>query len=404
MTAVEILLVVASGYAAIWTSYVLLIPLIAALRRWRAKPTLGTLEGNSPTIAIIVPAHDMAQIIARCIHSLQACHYPMDKVDIYVVADHCADDTAAVAESEGATVLVRNDGPAGKTYALSWTLEKLAEMGYSPDLYIITDATARVETGFLDALVDGYRQGEDIVVSHPVVDAENQKWFARCLGLTLVHRNLQNWARQQLGLSSLIEGRGMAYSKKYVERYGWTLALPKTEKGSTHPTEDWRHGVQAVEQGLRVAFADSARVITPLRNTLAAATKQGARWERGRMANAATHAMRLLSRGFRERNLVKVLAALDAIQPPVAILGVICIGLFIFSWLTADTRFELAFGIAPVCAFFFYGLIVVAQGRKDGISPVTVLWAPVYLAWRCTSFVLAWGFFDRFNIGSSKKA
>jgi cellulose synthase/poly-beta-1,6-N-acetylglucosamine synthase-like glycosyltransferase len=222
------------------------------------------------------------------------------------------------------------------------------------------------------------------------------------LGLTLVHRNLQNWARQQLGLSSLIEGRGMAYSRKYVERYGWTLAAPKQIESSTHPTEDWRHGVQAVEQGLRIAFANDARVITPLRETLAAATKQGVRWERGRMANATTHAMRLLMRGIRERSSVKVLAGLDAVQPPVAILGVICISVFVISWLTADTRLEMAFGIAPVCAFLLYGLIVVARGRDDGISPITVLWAPVFLLWRFTSFVLAWRFFDRINNRSKK--
>lgn len=98
-------------------------------------------------------------------------------------------------------------------------------MGRQSDLYVITDATARVETGFLKALVQVYCEGEDVVVRHSLVDAENQIWFARCLGLTLVHRNLQNWARQRLRLSALIEGRGMGYSRKYVEQFGWSLAV-----------------------------------------------------------------------------------------------------------------------------------------------------------------------------------
>ncbi|TFH48595.1 MAG: glycosyltransferase [Lysobacterales bacterium] len=403
MTIIEILRTVAIAYAIIWISYVLLLPVYAMLRRPGIESTRCTSIGNSPNIAIIVPAHNMAREIARCIHALQASQYPTDRFHTYVVADHCSDDTAAIAESEGATVLVRDDGPAGKTYTLAWTLKELEEMGTLYDLYVVTDATARVEPGFLSALVDVHRLGEDIVVGHAVVDAENQKWFARCLGLTLVHRNLQNWARQQLGLSSLIEGRGMAYSRKYVEQYGWTLAAPKLVEGTTHPTEDWRHGVQAVEQGLRIAFADDARVITPLRGTLAAATKQGVRWERGRMANATTNAVRLLFRGIRERSSIKILAGVDAIQPPVAVLGVVCVGVFAFSWLTADTRLELTFGMAPLCGFFLYGLIVVARGRKDGISPITVLWAPVYLVWRFTSFVLAMGLFDRLNNRSKKK-
>jgi cellulose synthase/poly-beta-1,6-N-acetylglucosamine synthase-like glycosyltransferase len=346
----------------------------------------------------------MSAVIERCVNALQASNYPSDKFQVFVVADHCTDDTAALAESAGANVLVRDEGPAGKTYTLSWTLEKLGEMGVSPDAYVITDATARVEPGFLDALVALYLQGEDIVVSHAVVDAENQKWFARCLGLTLVHRNFQNWARQQLRLSALIEGRGMLYSKQYVDQYGWSLALPGEQTKGSHPTEDWRHAVQAVEQGLRVAFADDARVITPLRETLGEATKQGIRWERGRMANAMTHALRLLGRALRERNAIKVLAALDAIQPPVAILGFLCTVLFALTWFTADSQLAMTLGLAPLCGFFVYGLMVVARGRRDGISPITILWAPVYIAWRFAAFVLAWSIFDRITTRSQKKA
>jgi len=262
-------------------------------------------------------------------------------------------------------------------------------------LYVIVDATARVETGFLGALVAVWQQGEDIIVSHPVLDAENQKWFARCLGLTLVHRNLQNRARQGLGLSAFIEGRGMAYSRHYIQQFGWSLALPTSSRSSTHPTEDWRHAVRAVERGLRVAFADGARVTTPLRSTLTAATKQGMRWERGRMANAATYGVRLLLHGLRQRNLVKSLAALDAIQPPVAILGAFCVIVALLSMLVPGPQLSITLGYFPLALFVLYGLSVVAEGRKDGIKPVTVIWAPVYLLWRCATFVLAWGFLDR---------
>ena len=403
MTTVDILQAIATTLAAIWTSYVLLLPLLAVLRRSRARNTESALEGKSPTIAVIVPAHDMSQVIARCIHSLRACHYPMEKVDIYVVADHCTDDTAERSRETGASVLIRQKGPAGKTYTLAWALDALAERSIAPDLYVIVDATARVEPDFLGALVALWRQGENIIVSHSVVNAENQKWFAQCLGLTLVHRNLQNWSRQRLGLSALIEGRGMAYSRAYVQRFGWNLALPTSSRRGSHPTEDWRHAVQAVEQGYRVAFADDARVTTPFRDSLIAATRQGIRWERGRMANAATHAVRLLLRGLRQRNLVKVLAALDAIQPPVAILGAFCVGVAALSMVAPSTHPSASLGFVPLALFILYGLIVIAQGRKDGIKPTTVIWAPVYVAWRCFAFILAWGFLDRLNLTARKK-
>jgi hypothetical protein len=260
-----------------------------------------------------------------------------------------------------------------------------------------------VEFGFLAALVDLWQQGEDIVVSHPVVDAENQKWFARCLGLTLVHRNLQNRARQRLKLSAFIEGRGMAYSRQYIDQYGWRLALPTSTRSGTHPTEDWRHAVRAVEQGKRVAFSDDARVITPLRATLSAATKQGVRWERGRMANAYSHASRLLWSGIKQRSLVKSLAALDAIQPPVAILGALSVAVAILALVYPVSNSAVTLSFVPLLLFVIYGVCVVWDGRKDGISPITVLWAPVYLLWRTSAFILAWGFLDKLGTRSSKK-
>lgn len=404
MNIFSLVLFVLAAYTGFWVIYVLALPLAATLRRAGriGEPTLS--EDDLPSVAVIVPAHNMSAVIERCVSALYASRYPDEKVQVIVVADHCTDDTADIAAAAGATVLKRDDGPAGKTYTLAWTIDKLNEMNARPDAYVITDATARVDAEFLRQLIAVYLDGEDIVVSHALVDAENQKWFARCLGLTLVHRNYQNWARQELQLSALIEGRGMLYSRQYVKRYGWSLALPGPNTKGPHPTEDWRHGVQAVENGVRVAFADDARVVTPLRASLAAATKQGIRWEKGRMANAYSHALRLLIKGIASRDLVKSLAALDAIQPPVAILGFLCVVLGGLTGFGSDAATTTVIGIAPVCGFVVYGVLVVARGRRDGISPITVLWAPLYLLWRVSSFVLAWSVFDRMTTRSQKKA
>jgi cellulose synthase/poly-beta-1,6-N-acetylglucosamine synthase-like glycosyltransferase len=389
MTTVDILLALLSAYAGFWALYVVVPPAIAAVVGRRRDAAPAVTDTNAPTIAVLIPAHDMEAVIGRCVAAVQACHYPRDKRTIFVIADHCTDLTADAAEQAGARVLVRDEGPPGKTYTLAWTLENLGQLGADPDIYLVTDATARVDVNFLAELASFIARGEDIVVAHSMVEVENQKWFARCLGLTLVHRNLQNWSRERLRLSALIEGRGMAYSRRYVRRYGWSLAAPAAGSAATHPTEDWRHGVQAAEQGLRVAFAEAALVYTPLRGSLAAATQQGIRWERGRMANATTHALRVLAGGVRRRSSRMIFAALDALQPPVAILGAVCTlaaiaGLALpHSPISTLTRW-------PLAIVALYGVAVVLRGRRAGIDPVTVLWAPVYIAWRCFAFCLAW--------------
>ncbi len=254
----------------------------------------------------------------------------------------------------------------------------------------MTDATARLDRGFLAALVPKWQSGEDVVVGHSIVSAANTKWFARCLGLTLVHRNLQNWARERLGLSSLIEGRGMAYSRRYIRRFGWSLALPTQATPGQHPTEDWRHGVRIVESGLRVAYEDDARVYTPLRGDLGAATRQGIRWERGRQLNALTHGLRLLEESVRGRDRLRFFAALDSIQLPVAVLGVLCVAVALLAWVVPGGPAVKVLGYAPATLIALYGLQVTLRGRSDGISPTTLAWAPVYLLWRFSAFLLAW--------------
>lgn len=389
MTLAHLIVAALAAYTIFWALYVVLPPLFGCLRSGSGSATGTGPRSGVPSVAVIVPSHNMEPVIARCVKCLQAMHHPADRLQVFVVADHCTDRTATLAESAGATVLVRNDGPPGKTFTIAWTLETLQRRGIRPDVYVVTDATAHVAPGFLEALLARWRQGEDIVVAHSLVDLANQQWFAQCLGLTLVHRNMQNLARERLGLSALVEGRGMAYSRDYIERFGWSLALPTATDPGAHPTEDWRHGVRVVEHGYRVAFADDACVYTPLRDTLAAATQQGIRWERGRMANAATHGVAILLQALREGNGRMMLAALDAIQLPVAVLGALCVLVALLTAAVSATGWLAVLGYAPAALLAVYGIFVIARGQREGIRASTIAWAPVYLLWRCASFVLA---------------
>jgi hypothetical protein len=198
----------------------------------------------------------------------------------------------------------------------------------------------------------------------------------------------------------MLGGCGMGFSRRYIERFGWSLALPKVQ--GLHPTEDWRHAVRAVEEGYRVAFAEGGRVATPLRGSLTKATQQGARWERGRLINASTYAVRLLLRALWERRPVKIFAALDAMQPPVAILAALSFGLAAFTLVFRDGFDPNAVpSYIPLAAIVLYASLVVSAGRREGIAPSTALWGPLYLGWRCASFVLAWVFVDRVRVAGA---
>ncbi len=402
MIVLAVLQILVIAYITMWLLYILLFPFVASLRTLRTSHSLDRLSTSSPQIVIIIPAYNMADVIGNCVASLHNDARAMENVTIYVIADHCTDDTAEQAIAAGVEVLKRQEGPRGKTYTLAWTIDQLRQLDVVPDLYVIVDATAQVSPGFLHAFRERWQQGENIIASRAVVSPTNQKWFAKCLGLMLVHRYMQGGYREQLGLSAWLEGRGMAYSHDYIQQFGWRLALPSEER-SSHPTEDWRHGVRAAEQGYRVAFAPDAKVITPLRRTFVEATKQNARWERGRFLNAITYALRLLWQGLQQRQSLKIFAALDGIQPPVALLGGFAGGLALWGVAFPAANAAGLWTFLPFVLVGIYSLLVAYRGHFEGIHFLTLFWAPVYVIWRCSAFVLAWAFLDHLDAFSSRR-
>lgn len=58
---------------------------------------------------IIVSCKDEENVIARLINSIREADYPQDKLDIYVIAHNCSDNTAKVARNLGALVIEDNN-------------------------------------------------------------------------------------------------------------------------------------------------------------------------------------------------------------------------------------------------------------------------------------------------------
>src|SRR6187200_3073243 len=136
MTTVDLLLTALTAYAAFWAIYVVVPPLLATIRGGRAAgPAVTGPASELPSIAVLVPAHDMEAVLARCVSALRACRYPRHRCDVFVIADHCTDATADVAERSGAWALRRDDGAPGKTYALAWAIDELGRRGIDADIY-----------------------------------------------------------------------------------------------------------------------------------------------------------------------------------------------------------------------------------------------------------------------------
>jgi chlorobactene glucosyltransferase len=94
--------------------------MVAAFLAWRAErvyrhlPEIPLPEDASllPSLSIIIPARNEADVLTRLLTSLSAQHYS-SQVEVIVVDDNSHDDTGRIAESNGAKVIRLNELPPG---------------------------------------------------------------------------------------------------------------------------------------------------------------------------------------------------------------------------------------------------------------------------------------------------
>ena len=82
------------------------------------KPPELTAKKNH-RYAVLISARNENAVIGDLIHSIRVQNYPQELIDIFVIADNCTDNTAAVAQEAGAIVFPRfNKEEIGKGYAI----------------------------------------------------------------------------------------------------------------------------------------------------------------------------------------------------------------------------------------------------------------------------------------------
>jgi len=130
----------------LWTG-VLLVQMLAAASMWRARAD--DMGDEAPPLAVLMPAHDEAAVIAQTVAVVRQQLRPQDR--LLVVADNCTDTTAEVARAAGAEVVERTDHALrGKGYALAHGLACLAQR--PPQVVLVVDADCRVAPGALQRL------------------------------------------------------------------------------------------------------------------------------------------------------------------------------------------------------------------------------------------------------------
>jgi hypothetical protein len=282
-----------------------------------ARPRRGaeaSAPAPAPRVAVLVPAHDEGAGVRPTVASLLALDWPREALDVVVIADNCADDTAAHAADAGARVLERRDpGRPGKGRALAWAVERLGAEERPPDAVAIVDADCLASPNLLRAFAARWADGAGAVQSrYLVANADAAPTAAARAAAFALAADLRGLGKDRLGLSCGLFGTGMGFTWELLREHPWdAFGL----------AEDVEHHLALVEGGERVRFADEAAVSSAMPTSAGGATGQQSRWEAGKASLVARWTPRLVARGVRERDPGRIHAGLELLVPPQSLLA-----------------------------------------------------------------------------------
>ncbi|MFZ2061008.1 MAG: glycosyltransferase family 2 protein [Candidatus Binatus sp.] len=331
-------------------------------------PLPNAIASTIGRLAIVIPAHNEATSIVRCVRSVGACMLPDSvETEIVVVADNCTDATADLARGANARVLVRSDSARrGKGFALRFAFETLLDEGF--DAVVVVDADSVVDSNLLLEVVRLFRMGADGVQVRYVVLNPDDSTRTRLMNVAFMAFNvLRARGRARMNLSVGIFGNGFGLSRATLK------AVPYDSQSLV---EDLEYHLRLVQAGKKIVFVDRARVRAEMPTGGRGASTQRARWEGGRLRTALENLPRLLGGVISGKSRL-LEPMLELLLLPLAfhitLLGVIALMPFVVA------RIYALLALALVAFHVVVGILV---GGGDWRDFSALLSAPFYVAWK----------------------
>ena len=365
MIIVNFILIAATLLLALPVS-VLFVQVLAAIILPKSKFTFQP-NVSRPTVAILIPAHNESLVIAKTIQIILPQLKAQDQ--LLVVADNCTDDTTTIARHLGATVVERNNTTQrGKGYALDYGIQYLHTK--PPQVVLIVDADCSISNQFVEVLAISCAQLKrpvqalDLMLSPPNPDLKMRiAEFA-----WLVKNKVRPLGFKALGLPCQLMGTGMAFL--------WS-DITQMNLANGHIAEDMKLGIDFCRVNNAPVFIPNVLVTSLFPQGASAANTQRARWEHGHIGMILSEAPSLILEAIKTKNLHMFGLACDLIVPPLAVLALLCLAVFMLCLISSSQLailLSMALLIILTIAILFAWLVF---GRQI-ISLKQLCFAPIY--------------------------
>jgi cellulose synthase/poly-beta-1,6-N-acetylglucosamine synthase-like glycosyltransferase len=333
---------------------------------FKARRANGTIL-RSIHLAVVVPAHDEEQMIARTIASLQRAD---SETAIYVIAHNCSDGTARVAADGGAQVVELNDQKMrGKAAALR--LGFATALAQGANAVLVVDADTVVSPNLISATRNTLERGAGATQCRYELEMPGVHGFhplSRLRAMAFRGMNvLRAQGRAGLGFSTGLFGNGFALTSSVLERVPFNV---------NSIAEDVEYHTWLVEAGVPVYWVGDACVHGHSPTSGKAQATQEARWEGGRFRVASRATRRLvaaLSHGH--WRALETLTDVWSLPLSRGILALLLTGLIAVPWLHL-------FALACAAVAVLYVMQSALLGADPGRDLASLAAAPVYLLWK----------------------
>lgn len=247
---------------------------------------------------IVIAARNEALVIRELIDSIRHQNYPESLMTIFVVADNCTDETAALAREAGAVVYERyNQTAVGKGYALDYVFNRImSEYPEEPfEAYLVFDADNLLDPDYIREMNKVFDQGLQVITSYRNSKNYDSNWISAGYSLWFLRESRYlNQARMLCGTSCAISGTGFLISHQIVRaNHGWKHHLL---------TEDIEFSVDSVLHDIRIGYCPTAILYDEQPCTFEQSWKQRLRWSKGFYQVFGRYGLPLVRKAVRERN------------------------------------------------------------------------------------------------------
>ena len=246
---------------------------------------------------VLIPAHNEEICISDVLESISRQTYR--NFETYVIADCCTDDTVRIVSGFPEIKILEKTSPSTcKGDALNYALDRLDEQ--LGDVVVILDADCTLNSEFLKELNEQYGRGSKAVM--PDTDILNPYKSIVTAWYTIYWKMVSEMSRKshaKLKLSGNLCGCGMSFCREYLRR---TVTI----------TEDVEYFMALGCDGIRIDYADGAKVFQEQPTTLRDMLSQLYRWVNGVRSVNRLYIRQFLRSLFRDFSLLKLDAFMTA--------------------------------------------------------------------------------------------